>query len=144
MDQLESPGCLNIHPKVHKAAQDHKDCRNPLPWRLPKSRARTRPSQRPRWARGRLAGLPQAGRPSNCATDARPTVNRLHGVIRATVRRSVAMWQDPQAGQPRGGRPAPLGSLSGWDLVWKLSTTVIPAFNRRYLQYRSVTDLGRI
>ena len=57
MDQLESPKGLNIHPKVHKAAQDHKDCRTRLPWRSFKSRVRPRPSQRPRWARGRPAGL---------------------------------------------------------------------------------------
>ena len=54
---------FNIHPKIHKATQQHKYCKNPLPWRMSKSRAKPRPSQRPRGARGRPAGLGDACRP---------------------------------------------------------------------------------
>src|SRR6185369_2678826 len=89
-------------------------------------------------------GQREAGRPSNYNRQAKPTANRLQERIRAIVRKAVDTWWHPQAVRPRGGRPAPLGSLSGWGLVWKLSTTVLPAFNRHYLQYRPVTDFGRL
>ena len=56
MVQLDTPKRFNIHPKIHKAAQEHKYFKNPLPQRMYKSRAKPQSSQRPRWARGRPAG----------------------------------------------------------------------------------------
>ena len=53
-------------------------------------------------------GQREAGRPSNYKTGANPTVNRLQGGIRAVVRKAAATWRQPQAGRPRGGRPASL------------------------------------
>ena len=119
MVQLETPKGLNIHLKIHKAAQVHKYSENPLPWRLHKTSAEPLPSQRPRWAKGRPAGLPQAGQLNKCNTGAKPKANRLQEVIRAVVRKPAATWRHPQAGQPRGGRPAPLCSISspGFDPV---------------------------
>jgi len=38
--QLDTPKGFNIHPKVHKAAQGHKYFKNPLPWKMHKSRAK--------------------------------------------------------------------------------------------------------
>ena len=102
---------------------------NPLPWRLHKTSAEPRPSQRPRWAKGRPAGLPQAGRLNNCNTGTKPTANRLQEVIRAVVRKAAATWRHPQAGMPRGGQPAPLCSVSSRGFMWKLSTPTLPAFN---------------
>ena len=40
-------------------------------------------------------GQREAGRPSNCNTDAKPTANCLLEVIRAVVRKAVATWRHP-------------------------------------------------
>jgi hypothetical protein len=54
---LDTPKGFNIHPKIHKTAQDQIYFGNPLPWRRRhKSRAESRQTQRPRWARGRPDG----------------------------------------------------------------------------------------
>ena len=58
--QLDTLKDFNIHPKIHKTAQDQIYFGNPLPWRRHKSRAESRQNQRPRWARGRPAGLAHA------------------------------------------------------------------------------------
>ena len=73
-------------------------------------------------------GQREAGRPSSGTREVEATVNRLQEKIRAIVRKSVAMWWDPL------GQLAPLGSLSGWVLAWKLSSTILHAYNRRQLQ----------
>ena len=46
----------------------------------------------------------EASRPSTCTCWSQATVNCLQKKIRAAVLKSVATWQDPQAGRPRGGR----------------------------------------
>ena len=59
------------------------------------------------------AGLRQAGWPSSYNRQQKPTVNHLQEMIRALDQKAVATWRHPQAGRPRGGRPAPHGGLSG-------------------------------
>ena len=45
-------------------------------------------------------GQREAIRPSSGTREANTTVNRLQEKIRAIVRKSVAMWRDPQTGRP--------------------------------------------
>ena len=45
-------------------------------------------------------GQREASRPSSGTREVKATVNRLQEKIRAIVRKSVATWWDPQAGQP--------------------------------------------
>ena len=90
---MDTPKGINIGPKTHKAAQDQEESSNPLPWRMHKGRTKPRQSQRPRWARGRLAGLALATAKQNqLPTDS----------WRGSEPLSKRRW-------PHGGTPRPAG-----------------------------------
>ena len=93
MVQMDTPKGFNIHPKKYKTAQDQKNFSNPLSWRLYKGRVKSRQNQRPRWARGRPAGLATAAiGQTQLSTDSRKGSEPL------SERR-----------RPRGGNPRPAG-----------------------------------
>jgi len=91
--QMDTPKGFNIHPKNYKTAQDQKNFSNPLPWRLYKGSAKSWQNQRPKWARGRPAGLATAAiRQTQLSTDSKEGSEPL------SERR-----------RPRGGNPRPAG-----------------------------------
>ena len=128
---LGSIGCTERHQLWAKDSQGSPNSKViQQPTFLEDSRRQSEASAKPEAEMGQR----EAGRPSSYNRQAKPTANRLQEKIRAIVRKAVDTWWHPQAGRLRGGRPAPHGSPSSWGLAWKLSTTVLPAFNRRYLQ----------
>ena len=54
----------------------------------------------------------QASRPNNHVLWTQSSSIDFQETIKAVHKKSVARWWDPQAGRPRGGRPAPLCSVS--------------------------------
>ena len=61
----------------------------------------------PRGAKPRPAGLREAVRPNNHVLWTQSSSTDFQETIQAVHKKSVARWWDPQAGRPRGGRPAP-------------------------------------
>ena len=121
--QMDTPKGLNIHPKGPQGSPRSQIFQQPTS--LENAQEQVRASAKSEAEMGQR----EAGRPSNCNTDVKPTANHLQEVIRAIVRKAVATWRHPQAGRPRGGWPAPLCSVSSPGFAWKTSTPTLPACN---------------
>ena len=114
MVQLDTPKGFNIHPKNYKTGQHQKYFSNPLSWRMYKGRVKPWQNQRPRWARGRSAGLAIATAnrnqlPTDSKRGSEPLFERRWtrgGIPRPTGLGEAGRphMEAPQAGVWRGGQ----------------------------------------
>jgi hypothetical protein len=87
--------------RTHNSAQTQVQVGDPAPQRNHNHiKTQHRWNGGPKRASGRPPGLPQAIQSTTTLCQDEATVNRLREQIRGTVQRSVATWQDPQAGRP--------------------------------------------
>ena len=73
---------------------------------------------RPRGANPRLAGLGEAGRPSNCHALTRRNHYRPPGVIKSVHEKAVQIWRRSQAGRPPLSRLEPILCVEAKQLTY--------------------------